>query len=192
MARTIVFFDLEFTATAGSIARRWLAPGEFKEVVQIGAVKVDAVSLAPLSELEILVKPRINSVLSDYLEKLTGIANGAIAERGIDFREAYLKFLAFADSAVIGAFGRDDLVLEENLRLYGIHDVPPIPPYWNVVPWLAQNGIGMEGLHACDVARCCGAEFAGRDHDALDDARSVWTGVKALIARGADNPFAGR
>ena len=35
---TITVFDLEYTAWECSMARRWLAPGEFKEVVQIGAV----------------------------------------------------------------------------------------------------------------------------------------------------------
>lgn len=189
MADTVVFFDLEFTAFEGSLARRWLAPGEFREVVQIGAVKADARSLLRIDEFVVLVRPRINPVLSAYLEKLTGIANAAIAERGIDFRDAYLQFLAFAEGAVISAFGRDDLVFEQNLRLYGIRDVPLPPKYVNVIPWLTQHGIDMKGLHACDVARCCGAEFAGRDHDALDDARSVWTGARAVIARGTRNPF---
>ena len=34
---TITIFDLEFTAWECSMARHWLTPGEFKEVVQIGA-----------------------------------------------------------------------------------------------------------------------------------------------------------
>ena len=189
MSDFAVFFDLEFTAFEGSLARRWLAPGEFKEVVQIGAVKVDAYSFALVEELEILVKPRINPALTPYLTNLTGISNAALSERGVDFREAYLQFLPFAEDAVISAFGRDDLVLTENLRLYGICDMPPMPGYINVIPWLAENGIDMQGLHACDVARSCGAEFHGREHDALEDARSVWTGVRALVASGARNPF---
>jgi inhibitor of KinA sporulation pathway (predicted exonuclease) len=192
MAEKVVFFDLEFTASEGSLVRKWLAPGEFKEVVQIGAVKADAASLDPLGELEILVRPRINRLLSPYLENLTGITDAAITERGIDFREASLQFLDFAEGAPIAAFGRDDLVFEENLRLYGIRDLPPIPQYLNVIPWLAENGIDMRGLHACDVARSCGAEFSGHDHDALDDARAVWIGVRTLIARGARNPFVDR
>ena len=40
-ARKLIVFDLEFTAWEGSLARHWLAPGEFKEVVQIGAVRLD-------------------------------------------------------------------------------------------------------------------------------------------------------
>jgi len=188
---SVVFFDLEFTAWEGSMAQGWLAPGQFREVVQIGAVKMDAATLETRGEFERLVRPRINRELSIYLENLTGITNAMIAERGIDFETAYREFVSFADGAAIASFGRDDHVLERNLALYGIHDAPGLPPHMNVVPWLAKQGIDMKGLHACDVARMCGAAFEGRAHDALDDARSVAAGMCAVIGRGADNPFAG-
>ena len=38
----LTVFDLEFTAWECSMASHWLRPGEFKEVVQIGAVRLDA------------------------------------------------------------------------------------------------------------------------------------------------------
>src|SRR5678815_1117158 len=82
---TITVFDLEYTAWECSIARRWLAPGEFKEVVQIGAVKLDAESFESQGEFDVLVLPRINSVLSPYFEKLTGITNEKISRHGMDF-----------------------------------------------------------------------------------------------------------
>jgi len=34
-----------------------------------------------------------------------------------------------------------------------------------------------------------GAEYSGRQHNALDDARGVAAGIRALIAKGAPNPF---
>ena len=46
-----------------------------------------------------------------------------------------------------------------------------------------------KGLHACDIARACGASFVGREHDALDDARSLAAGSRELILRGARNMF---
>ena len=180
-------FDLEFTAWEGSMARRWLGPGEFKEVVQFGAVKLNAQSFAVLDEFEILVKPRINPALSDYLVTLTGVTNEAVAARGVDFAEAYGKFVAFAADGPIAAFGRDDLVLADNLRLYGIAGASPMPRYANAIPWLLENGIDARGFHACDVARLCGAQFSGREHDALEDARSVALGIGTLVGRGARN-----
>ncbi len=184
-----VVFDLEFTAWEGSMARRWLAPGEFKEVVQIGAVRLDADTLEEVAALDLLVRPRINPVLSAYLENLTGVTNARLAVEGVDFAEAYARFVAFADGGVICAFGRDDLVLEENLQLYGIRDAAPMPPYINVTPWLRANGVEPRGKHACHVGPLCGAVFEGQEHDAVADARSVAAGIRALVGRGAENIF---
>jgi inhibitor of KinA sporulation pathway (predicted exonuclease) len=188
MAYAIVF-DLEFTAWQGSMEHRWLRPGEFREVVQIGAVKVDAQSFADVGEFNALAKPRLNPVLSSYFDELTGVTNAMVTTKGVDFADAYRAFVAFADDDPLFAFGRDDLVLHDNLRLYGLTDVPALPPFTNVVPWLAAQGVDPRGLHACDIAQAAGASFAGRRHDALDDARSVAAGVAALVARGAPNPF---
>jgi inhibitor of KinA sporulation pathway (predicted exonuclease) len=186
----VTVFDLEFTAWEGSMREHWMAPGQFREVVQIGAVKIDAETFASLGEFEVLVKPKFNPVLSDYLIELTGVTNEAVAARGVDFMPAYDRFVAFADGGTICAFGRDDHVLEENLRLYGIHDAKPLPRHLDAAQWLRDNGIATKGFHACDMARLCGAEFEGREHDALADAQSVALGIKTLVARGVKSPFA--
>jgi len=184
-----VVFDLEFTAWEGSMAHRWSRPGEFAELVQIGAVKVDALSFAELESLDVLVKPRLNPVLSDYFVTLTGIANDALAARGMDFVQAYETFRAFADGAPIFAFGRDDLIFAGNLKLYGIGDALPLPHYTNIVPWLIENGIDPKGKNACDVGPLAGVSFRGQKHNAMDDSRSVLSGIKALVERGARNPL---
>jgi inhibitor of KinA sporulation pathway (predicted exonuclease) len=185
----MVVFDLEFTAWEGSLARRWSLPGERTELVQIGAVKIDAARLKVVDEFEILVQPRLNPVLSDYFIALTGIGNEALAERGVDFVTAYRSFLDFAGGATAWAFGRDDLILEENIALYGWRGALPPLSYGNVIPWFAEHGIDLKGKHACDVAEAAGAAFEGRRHDALDDAKSVARGMLHLIGQGATNPF---
>jgi len=187
--RSAILYDLEYTAWEGSVEADWLRPGEFQEVVQFGAVKLNAETLETIGEFEALVRPRINKQLSAYFEALTGIANAALHARGIDFREAYDGFAAFAGEGPIVSFGRDDRVLIRNLSLYGIHDAAPLPEHRNIAPWLNSHGIVTKGMHACDIARACGAEFRGRAHDALEDARSVAAGARALIARGARNIF---
>src|ERR1700761_14253 len=111
------------------MARRWMAPGEYQEVVQIGAVKLDGETLARLDEFDVLVRPRFNFQLSDYFVKLTGIDNAALAARGVDFAQAHDRFLDFVGDGVIAAFGRDDYVLADNLRLYGIRDARPLPAF---------------------------------------------------------------
>ena len=183
-----IVFDLEFTAWPGSLAARWTRAGEYTEIVQIGAVKLDAESLTPVDEFEMLVRPRINPVLSQYFVDLTSITNERLQARGVDFIVAYRAFLDFAGDSVVWAFGRDDLVFQRNLKLYGWNTLP-VPPYANAVPWFAANGVDLAGKHACDVAEVVGAEFVGHKHDALSDARGVAAGFRTLIERGAANPF---
>ncbi|MGN6148886.1 MAG: 3'-5' exonuclease [Rhizomicrobium sp.] len=187
--RSAILYDLEYTAWEGSMAAKWLRPGEFREVVQIGAVKLDAETLETIGEFGVLVRPRINKRLSSYFETLTGITNAMLEVHGADFRDAYERFVAFAGEGPIVSFGRDDRVLTHNLSLYAIHGAPPLPPHRNITSWLNDCGVATRGLHACDIAQACGGEFHGREHDALEDARSLAVGARALIARGARNLF---
>lgn len=183
--RTITVFDLEYTAWECSMARRWLMPGQFREVVQIGAVKLDGESLARLDELDLLVTPRINRDLSAYFTSLTGIGNADLAARGMDFARAYDRFLDFADGGAIAAFGRDDEVLIDNLRLYGIGDARPLPPFQDLRRWFAACGVDPRGLHSCDIGPLLGVPFQGQAHNALDDARSIAAGMEVMASRGA-------
>ena len=141
----VVIFDLEFTAWEGSLESRWTRPGELTEVVQIGAVKLDAASLKEVDAFEMLVKPRVNPVLSDYLVALTGVGNGQLAMRGVDFITAYRAFLDFTAGSQAWAHGRDDLILSGNLKLYGWERALPLLSYSNAIPWFAAQGIDLKG-----------------------------------------------
>jgi len=185
-----VVYDLEFTAWEGSMRHRWLRPGEFKEVVQIGAVKLDPLSLAVRDRFSVFVRPRINPGLSPYLEKLTGITSDILREQGRDFAVAFGAFLDFVEGGVCAAFGRDELVFEENLRLYGLSAPANLPEYRDLRPWFRANGIETHGLHSCDIGPRLGVPFVGQSHNALADCLSVAAGMQVLVARGARSLFA--
>ncbi len=182
-----VVYDLEFTAWEGSQARNWMAPGEFKEVIQIGAVKVDE-TFSSQETFNVLVQPRLNRVLSPFIQSLTGITNATLAESAIDFAEGLARFTEFAGPLPIIAFGRDDLVFTDNIRLYGLNDLPPMPAGIDIRPWLMAYGIDVRGLHTGDVGPAAGVPFEGQPHDGLCDALSVAAGIKALMMRGAARP----
>ena len=124
------------------------------------------------------------------LTQVTSITNQMVDAAGVDFITAYRAFLDFVGEAHIYAFGRDDLVFAENLKLYGWTTLP-IPPYVNGNPWFKTQGIDLKGKHACDVGELAGVAFAGRKHTALADARGVASGFVALIKKGAPNLFLG-
>ena len=182
---TLTVFDLEFTSWECSMASHWLRPGEFKEVVQIGAVRLAADTFEVLAEFDVLVRPRVNAVLSPYFEKLTGITAELVALRGVDFAAAYDRFIDFAGAGPVCAFGHDEWVLEQNLRLYGIADARPLPAFQDLRGWFAANNIDPRGMHSCDIGPALGVPFKGRAHNALDDARSIAAGMGVMASRGA-------
>jgi inhibitor of KinA sporulation pathway (predicted exonuclease) len=187
---TAVIYDLEFTAWEGSMRHRWLRPGEFKEVVQIGAVKLDAHSLAVVGTFSAFVRPRINPVLSPYLERLTGITNAVLRGEGCDFAQAYGAFLHFAGDAVCASYGRDELVFEDNLRLYGLPQPANPPSYVDLSLWFRASGLEIRGLHSSDIGPKLGVPLDGHAHNALADSLSLAAGMGVLVARGAPNLFA--
>lgn len=189
MIQALVVFDLEFTAWSDSMTGHWLAPGQFKEVVQIGAVRLDWESLAVTASFNCLVRPRINPVLSDYFQHLTGITNARLADDGMDFKTAYRRFVAFVGDEMAGSFGHDEWVLDDNIRLYGLKDVPALPRFLELRVWFARQGIDPKGLHSCDVGPLLGVPFQGQMHDALCDARSIAAGMAVLLKRGAKLSF---
>lgn len=184
MTLPITVFDLEFTAWQGSLASGWLRPGEFKEVVQIGAVTLDPFDFSILDEFNVLVRPRVNPLLSSYFEALTGITNAMVAAAGVDFADAYRRFAAFAGQGPICAFGHDEAILAENMRLYGLADLPPLPDFVDLRGWFAARRLDPRGLCSCDIAPALGLDVGGRAHDALDDARSMAVAMAAMVARG--------
>ncbi len=178
---SLIVFDLEYTAWECSMAGRWLKPGEFKEVVQIGALRLSGIDFTVLDEFEVLVRPRINSSLSAYFENLTGLTNRMLAERSVDFPEAYARFLAFAGNSPVSSFGRDDQVLEDNIRLYGLKGLARLSRFEDLRPWFAEQGLDPRGLDSCDIGLRLGIRPAGRRHNALDDCRTL-AGVMARMA----------
>ena len=55
----------------------------FREIVQIGAVRLNPETLKPAAEFDMLITPRLNPILSDFFVQLTGITNEELAKRGV-------------------------------------------------------------------------------------------------------------
>ena len=187
-----IVFDLEFTAWPGSMEEPL---AEARRVQGSGADRGDQGRCEARSTrsrpFDALVRPRINPAtvgLSRKADRASPMKR--LAERGTDFVPAYERFVEFAAGAPIVAFGRDDLVLTSNLRLYGIADC-------NAAAALRQHRALAGGERRRSARAAClryrsrrrAQKFEGRRHDALADARSVALGIKTLVARGAPNPL---
>ncbi len=186
--REVVVFDTEFTAWPGSVARGWRGPSEYKEIVQIGAVTLNAHNLQECASFSVLIKPTMNPVLSDYLVRLTRITNATLAQDGVDFAKGISHYLSFAGSRKSFCYGRDDKIIADNAKLLG-QNVWPNQASTNLRDWLVQVGVPLAGIHAGDLAAHVGASSQGPAHNALTDARSLAEAIRYLVKKGAPNPL---
>ncbi len=113
LAKKIVIFDLKWTSWTGFAESNWSMPGKHREILQIGAVKLDCKDmLLEVDSFERLVKPSINTKLSSYIKKLTGLPQAKIDNEGIYIKDAIMQFLNFCSGIEYICFnGEDDLVI---------------------------------------------------------------------------------
>jgi inhibitor of KinA sporulation pathway (predicted exonuclease) len=187
--REAVIFDTEFTAWEGSAQRNWTAPGEFREIIQIGAIVADAATLTETGSFCVVVKPTLNPVLSDYITALTGITNADVQRDGMSLSTAVERFLAFCNGRPMFCYGFDGWIIAKNLSLVGRPGVWPGLRPTNIGEWFAGQGLDVGRLHSGHLAVATGAHSDGRAHDAVSDCRSILAAVQALVSKGALNPF---
>lgn len=185
----VVVFDTEFTAWSGSMERRWAGPGEHKEIVQIGAVVLDAASLEERRTFSVLIRPVLNPVLSAYFVALTRITNERLAAEGVDFATGVTRFVELAGNRPLHCYGRDDRIIAANAERLRHPALWPNLPTTNLKDWLLKVGIPLAGVHSGSLAAHVGSASQGIAHDALIDAKSLAEAVRYLVARGAPNPF---
>ncbi|MCO8272932.1 exonuclease domain-containing protein [Actinoplanes sp. TRM 88003] len=184
----IVILDLKFTAWAGSQERGWSGPGEFREVVQIGALRVDSAHLLVTGEFNQLVRPRHNPGLSDYFQELTGISQAAVDEHGVPFADALDAFLDFCAGHYVLSYGNDMVILGENLVLQVPEGRTPkrgLPPFVNIRTYFNTVLPATEGLSSGRLAYALGrADRIDREHDALADCYSILEALRHLREQG--------
>ncbi len=180
----LVVFDLELTAWPGSAARGWTGPGEYPEIIQIGAVRLDA-GLRETGTLDLAVKPRLNPTLSDYIMDLTGIAQERIDREGIDIALALGRLADFADGArLLLCNGGDDAWLRQNARLADIADPLAGATFGSVSRHFSRAAVRDRHVVSSDLPAVFGFAAPGRAHDGLGDARAIAEALRRTLPDG--------
>lgn len=183
---TVAVFDLEWTSWEGAQARQWTGPGEEREIVEIGVVKLDGANgLREIAAFEMLVRPRLNPALSDYFIRLTGITQAIVDAAGRPFADALSAFAGFLTqdppATRLFSFGRDPDVLRHNCVLAGVACPFPDRLFGNVRPALARfAGIAESALSACDLPQHLGFAAPADAHRGLGDARCIAEALRRL------------
>lgn len=163
-------------------------PNVPREIVQIGALKLDPQTLVVLDAFELLVKPRINPQLSDYFIGLSGITQAMVDAVGVDFTEAYPTFNAFmGDAFRFVSYGNDWAIITLNLKLNAM-PVPDITAT-NLHGWFHSNAPQTKGVNSGRLAETVGARPTKGEHTALADCHSIRDAMLLLIEQGVANPF---
>ena len=122
-SETFVIFDTEYTSWEGCNEKGWNKDeGEYKELVQIGAVKCSCVDFSIESTFSVISNPMINPVLSEYFVDLTGITNQEIQDKGVELPDALDKFAEFVNEDVCYSYGDDKGILEYNVEVHNLED----------------------------------------------------------------------
>ena len=183
LPKRFVLFDTEFTAWEGSLENDWERPGEYRELVQIGAIRIDGETLEELDCFSVYIKPVRNPTLSDYFTNLTRITQEKIDEEGVDFRTAAQMFREWIGDDPCYPWGSDAEVLEENAELHGAES-PFKGMEFIVMRDLFKNaGIDTENYSSGTITKAFGREPSFPAHNAVNDVRVVLEGLRLLKHR---------
>lgn len=116
-----IIFDTEYTSWRGCQEHGWdRDAGQQKELVQLGAFRVNGDTLQVIDEFNSFAKPSINPKLSSYFTDLTGITNTDIENAPI-IPELLQSFYEWSWDMFCFSYGDDFDIIQENLRLYSLH-----------------------------------------------------------------------
>ena len=190
MSDTVVILDTEFTTWKGALENNWGEDWQHREIVQIGAVKVDVDTLEIKDKFDRLVLPEINPLLSDFFIELTGITNEQVQMNGIPFEEAFEKFTNFVDNDTAYCYGWDGDVFEENVHLIGKCEWHGVINFETLHPYFKGQGVDTSKINSGKLAEHFGVDIEIREHNAMDDVYSIHAALKHLKGEGKDLPFA--
>jgi len=181
LPKEIVILDTEYTSWEGAQERNWSGEGEYKEIVQIGAIRLNTETFEESDSFEVVIKPVKNPLLSDYFIGLTGITQGDVEERGISLKQALAEFKSFVRDSSVYSYGLDHVLLKENGELIGI-EFPLESTEFVDVRELFRDSIDTSQYISSTLPKAFDVPLLPNDHDALNDVRSIALSLKALAA----------
>ncbi len=176
-----VIFDTEFTSWEGAQARDWSGQNEYKELVQIGAVKVR--NFEEIDSLSLLVAPTFNPELSDYFMDLTGIMQSE-SDAGVAFLDAYHAFMVWKGDSLAYSYGGDEAIFSINHELYKTSEVVPVEEFNNVRDNFDAVGVDSSQYMSSTIPKAFGLVPPSSPHDAVNDARSILMALKYVYTDG--------
>ena len=188
-----IIFDTEYTAWEGSMERSWGLDWEEKEIIQIGAIRVQYENNAYIehSSLLLYVKPEINPELSEYIIGLTGIRQADIDTSGISLPSALGAFSTFAlqGQLPIYSWGGDESIIRQNCEVRNIPFHLDTHRFYDIRESFKEHIENIDDVCSGEVAGYFGRTVQGQIHNALHDCRSILAGINAMPTEMTEQGF---
>ena len=179
-----VLLDTEYTSWEGAWERGWSGPNEYKEIIQVGMIRIGKDKKEEAS-LKLYVKPVKNPILSDYIKNLTHISQEEV-DAGITLEECNLKIKEFLGDFPAFAYGTDEAIIRENCELIGtlfpflngrIADIREI-----IFPSLEKLKIDPK-IYTSGTLISAFSNQPLHAHDAVNDMRNLLEAIKEIEKR---------
>ena len=150
---------------------RGAVPRDESEIIEIGAVLVDGVTLRSVGEFQMFVRPIIHPTLTRFCTELTTITQIDIAAAP-GFVDVARRLAAFGDGALFCSWGNYDRnQLGADARRHGIES-PLGPRHLNIKAEFARHA-GERKRGNRDAMTRVGLTSTGTHHRGIDDARNI-------------------
>jgi len=177
----IIIWDVECTSWKGSAEMKWGRPGEYRELVEIGAAKVHLGSLTEVDSLSQLVKPEINPELSKYFMKLTHISQAILDEKSIGFPEALEKFQNFCSLRPLFSWSHFDMqVLLENCLIHSRKCPFTHDRFFDIRYIFFLCGVRIEEFQSSTITQAFNKVSPYSGHRAINDCRTILEALREL------------
>lgn len=183
-----IIFDTEFTATQGSMKRKW--KGEHKEIIQIGALKIrKTYTLKIIDRISILIKPKKKPMLSKYIIRLTGITQNQMDKKGVSLKEGLKLFYRFCkdknrDNLSLFSYGNDYGIIKLNLKNSNTPKKSKFytwEKYFYDIKDFFKDYVDVHKYSSGDLAKIFKIKRRLKKHNALHDSLSIYYALNKLI-----------
>ena len=175
--KEFIIYDTEFTCWEGSLERNWSDENEYKEIIQVSAIKVNE-KLEIIDKINILVKPILNPIISEYCIKLTGLSVKEIIEADTyaSMLKQYEEF-NYNGSIKSWSWGNDINVMIENNNINKVK-IGNISSFNNLQLVFKNENIDYGTACSGELAAHFGIKLDGHVHNAEFDTFSLFKSIE--------------
>ncbi len=182
--KEFVLFDVEYTTWEECEKYGYdQEKGQYREVIEIGAVVVDPENFDAKDTFLAYCKPQKNPILSDYCIEKTGITQDKI-DLAESYPDALARFGAWVDGRKLVFWGNDDISLFETCDLANRGLPFDYGKFYSLKELLKKQGFSGISYQSSELPKLYGIIPVGKAHDSLSDTYNVLAVLQQMKERG--------